>query len=347
MPSQIEIAEINYPANVNTDKLKLEAVYRLLENLRIEHNKIGVIAKDDFVKHIGRWQTYKKHFNEKQVPILMEQRRLKNLIRDVNYSKSEWETADIIDSDYELLFGDKQTSGDISTLATNGLIDELKAIDFLKLTGVYVDPFEDWTGYIETDTSNILTVIANKITIVDLTRSTDSWVENDFGASHFGTTGIDHDISSEASTFNNNSDPVIYIWGLSNDSQVEDNADPMIVLRMQDRAGSLMRYRIEIDDGAVDEIDQSINLSLSTRYFDTILRESTGTDVKVYSDSDRTTLLDTLSVSQGSSSFQFMAQAFSKPGSGSSKSSGIIYDLDLNEAAAPAAANIRYRTIIT
>jgi len=40
-----------------------------------------------------------------------------------------------------------------------------------------------------------------------------------------------------------------------------------------------------------------------------------------------------MSVSQGTSSFQFSNHAFSRGGSGSAQSSGFIYDYDVKEAA--------------
>ena len=193
--------DITYPIELDTDSKRLAAVYRLLEELRIEHNRVGGIARADWVKHEGRWQTYGKQFDAKQAPLLIEQRWLKNLIRRANYTDAEWEKVDLSDSDYELLFGDKGALRKIPTLATTPLLDALKAIDFLTLEGEFVDPLEDWTTYTEVDTSNVLTVAANTITVVNLTRTSDSWVYKDFGASHFGTTGIDHDISSEGTDF--------------------------------------------------------------------------------------------------------------------------------------------------
>ena len=122
---------------------------------------------------------------------------------------------DLSDSDYTLLFGDKGTLREIPTPATTPLIDELKAIDFLALKGEFVDPLEDWTTYTEVDTSNVLTVAANQITVTNLTRTSDSWVYADKGASHFGLTGIDHDISSEGTDFNG-VNPDIYIYAMAN-----------------------------------------------------------------------------------------------------------------------------------
>lgn len=193
---------IIYPPELNTDSRKLAATYRLVEELRLEHNRVGDIARADWARHEGRWQTYKKQFDTKQSPLLIEQRWRKDLLRRANYTDAEWEERDLSDSDYGLLFGDKAILREIPTLATTPLIDELKAIDFQRLEGKFVDPLEDWLAdYTEVDTSSILTVVANTITITNLTRTTNSWVSKDHGANHFGTTGIDHDISSEGTDF--------------------------------------------------------------------------------------------------------------------------------------------------
>lgn len=102
---------------------------------------------------------------------------------------------------------------------------------------------------------------------------------------------------------------------------------------MQDRNGTDMRYRLEIDDGLTDENDLSINHDLATRYWITITREAAGSVAKSYNNSVRTDLKDTMSVAQGTTAFQYMVSAFSRAGSGSQFSNGFIYDLDLNEGA--------------
>lgn len=332
---------VEYPPELDTDSKRLSALYRLLEELRIEHNRVGDIARADWVRHEGRWQAYRNQFDTNQSPLLIEQRRLKDLIRRANYTDVEWKKVDLSDSDYELLFGDKGTLRELPTPATTLLVDELKAIDFLALKGEFVDPLQDWTTYTEVDTSSILTVAANQITVINLTRSSESWVYADKGVNHFGTTGIDHDISSEGTDFDGgNSD--IFIYAIANINNPTNTTDPIIMVKMIDRLGTNMRYRLEIDDGATDELDLSIDHDLATQYWLTITREAAGSIAKTYTDSVRTSLKDTMTVAQGSTSFQYMVHAFSRAGSGTEQSNGFIYDLDLKEAITAARRRVAF-----
>ena len=338
------LSKITYPIQLNTELKKLGAVYRLIEELRLEHNRVGAIALADWGSHEGRWQMYQKQFATKQSPLLIEQRRLKLLIRRANFTDAEWEALeDLSDSDYELMYGDKGILLEISTLATAPFLDELKAIDFQGLEGVFIDPLEDWAAdYTEVDTSNVLSVAANTITYSAFTRTSDSWVYKDFGASHFGTTGLEHDIESEATTFNQDDNNAIHFWALANANNPNQSTDPIILQRMKNQATDLMRFRLEIDDGATDETDISINHDLSTAYYSTFTRESGGSVWKTYTDSGRTSLKDTMSVAQGSTSFQYLVLAFSASGSDATEASGFIRDLDLNEAAAAARRRVAF-----
>ncbi len=339
LPARVRTAPVDFPSDLDTEVKRLNSTIAVLERMRIQHNVVGEIVRGDLDQHIGRFQTYRELFLEKQSPLLAEYRRLKLAVRREIFTDEQWgaKTDQEKNDLYESLYGDKDVQVGIPTLATSRLLTQLEAVDFLLLTGDYVDPIEDWTDtdiWPETDTSGVIAPstttpgVDSTITVTNLTRSSDSWIVFDAGVDFFETTGIDHDISSEGTDFDGNN-PSIFFWGLSNVSDPEDVDDPIIQVRMQDRSGTNMRYRIIIDDGATEDDDQGTNKDLATQYWLTITREAAGSIALIYDDSARTSLIDTITVSQGSSDFRYIATGFSRNGSGSQVSNGFIYDLDL------------------
>ncbi|KKL96380.1 hypothetical protein LCGC14_1845090, partial [marine sediment metagenome] len=91
------------------------------------------------------------------------------------------------------------------------------AIDFGSLEGKFVDPLEHWKNDYTEDDTGVLTVNAagDEIAIINMTRTSDSWVWKDHGAAHFATTGIDHDIEGEL-TDCDGANPRIHIYAMAN-----------------------------------------------------------------------------------------------------------------------------------
>ena len=83
------LSKITYPIQLNTELKKLGAVYRLIEELRLEHNRVGAIVLADWGSHEGRWQMYQKQFATKQSPLLIEQRRLRASNKTIIGTESE------------------------------------------------------------------------------------------------------------------------------------------------------------------------------------------------------------------------------------------------------------------
>ncbi|MCH7745527.1 MAG: hypothetical protein IIC84_05570 [Chloroflexi bacterium] len=325
---------VTYPIGLDTDSKKLSAVYRLLEELRIEHNRVGIIARGDWGKHEGRWQAYKLQVRAKRNPLLIEMMRLKNLVRRANYTDDEWKAIDLSESDNDLLWGNKASLREIPTLATSPALGEVKAIDFLGLDGPVDDPLEDWdAAYTEVDPNSKLTVVANTITAADFARDSAFFVYKDFGDGHFDTTfslstDNEHLVSSEQSV-HVGSGADYFFYGLANVINPDFGEDPIILIRWI----SATKPSITIDDGVTDETDNSANLS-AARHYMTLTRGVGGTSCEIFSDANRTTLVDTIAVAQGDSSFRYMHSAFTKAGGGTSGSYGKTFDLDVKEAAA-------------
>ncbi len=325
---------VNYPPSINTNFKRLSAIYSLLEQAREEHNRVGSIAVQDWARHQGRWQTYAELFTQKQFPLLIEQRRLKEAVRKESHTDVQWQRFDEDQKDVlaDVLFGDKDTLRKLDTVATSQVLDELKAIDLDNLSGNLSDPLEDWTTYTEVDPNGWITVAANTLTFVGLRRNNDdTTVYDDKGVGHFGLTGVDHDISMVATLLGGESE--LYFWALANVVDPTNTTDPIISVRAQ-RSGASIRYRIETDDGAIDDSDISIVLSLIRRWM-TITRDGSGSICRLYDDSLRTVLADTITSAQGTSLFQYIHNGFSRSGVGPNDTDGQIFDSDLNEASPP------------
>ncbi len=181
------MADIIYPASVTTDQEKLFALYPLMEQMRLEHNRVGAIARENWDKNKGKWATYVKLFTAKYIILLQERNKLRDAILAANYTREAITTLSI-DNQGTIaanLFGDEEVLKLAETKVTTPLLEELKAIDFEKLEGNAADPYEDFTTYTKVDTS-YFTVTATKITITNMSKVPDRYIYKDFGAGYFG-----------------------------------------------------------------------------------------------------------------------------------------------------------------
>ncbi len=150
---------ITYPSAINTNYKKLAAVCSLLEQMRLEHNHQGAIARATFDanappeddRQIGgseynlwlssdkyllysamkyRWEAYAKKFSDLQQPLLEEQAKLQDAILRANYKESQWAALTVQQkvSATKTLFGDKATLKSLSTKATCTELTSLKAV---------------------------------------------------------------------------------------------------------------------------------------------------------------------------------------------------------------------------
>lgn len=134
------MAIIYYPPNINTDRKKLYAVYSILEQMRVEHNRQYEVYMDsEGVVTERQWLIYIQIFRSKQLPLLQEQNRLRLAIRQAMYDDIEWGVLGHIDNDVafqavlKALWGDKEKEKVKPTNATSDLLDELMAIDLITL----------------------------------------------------------------------------------------------------------------------------------------------------------------------------------------------------------------------
>ena len=329
-----------YPKEITTDKEKLFAVYSIIEQMRLEHNIAGQLALSDWKANQGKWYLYTQIFWTKYRPLLAEQVRLRQLIRKEVYDDKTWEvlTVEQKDAAFIPMYGDKETLKEQPTLASSPSLDQLKAIDFGSLNArAPPDPLEDWTGvdYVEDDDSGVLTVEANTLTVVDMQPQSDGYLYKDHGAAHFGTVLSNPHLLQTEITACSGEGPMVLIHVLSNSTTPNFSTDPMIAVRWY-KPASWPILTLMIDDGATDTDDSyTYGQSLpAPKLWLSFNRDGDGTTLAIYSDA-YTTLVDTLAVPQGSTSFRYLQSSGPRGGSSSATMSTKVHDLDLQEAADP------------
>jgi hypothetical protein len=320
------MADITYSTALKTDYEKLGAVYSLIEQMRLEHNRQGASVSDQ-----GKWYEYQKRFRSLINPLLKEQRELRLRLRRQSLSDEAWRLLGVrerLDKNLEIL-GDKQALKVLPTEATYDGLDELKAIEIGALDGNFIDPLEDYTTYDETDPDSDLTIAANQITVNTMRGDAGAHVDKDMGAGHF--TSFEHLVSYTFSTMQNDSS--ICIWAVTNSpywtiNSKENNNVGLSVSSYY--YGS--RY---LGIWASDDSDYDYDTISAGTYYLTIVRVS-GSSITcyVYSNAARTTLVDTYSCSTDSTAYRYI-QACTSDGrlTAYATASGTIFGLDLQEAA--------------
>ena len=183
---------------------------------------------------------------------------------------------------------------------------------------------QDLTTYTEVDSNNRLTVISSKVTFAGLQKGDDAWVYYDFGANYF-----DGDFEHLLEVYLDASDAWGFgsVWALTNTIDgtydiAAANGDYLIVAIGKDASN----YRIQIRelDGGTKYSDTYVP-SLDTLYYLKVKRdEAVGTYgtlyCYIYDDADRTSLVDTLTITLHSSKkdFRYFFALLSHGQSGSS-----------------------------
>jgi hypothetical protein len=317
---------IIYPPYINTDFDKLCAVYSLLEQLRLEHNRVGAMARGDWERYQGKWAEYARIFKQKQLALLQEQNRLRSAIRKGHYADVKWRALTLEERHlaFQAIYGDKQALKVSSTGATSSLLDELKAVSLDSLGASFsLDPTEDFTTYTEVDPNSDITVTASRCTVDTMRNDVTAYVRKDYGADHF--TDFEHLVAINVSTFNEYAS--IGWWGL------DDGEGTYTAREVTHRGITLWSYSTGRSLNVYDHdewfYDSSPNLG-GVHYLTMARSEGTFT-VAIYSDSDRTNLEDTLSIAS-TAAYRYVCSVNSRGGSGSVTGSGYVEDLDLQEA---------------
>jgi len=329
--------DIVYPPG--SDHATLLHSFALREYLRREHNRLGQIARDNPAKYMatGKWRRFRSQYDEAIIPALNDGIRFRKVIRNKLEPRG-------LDRDGKLAFFDQYLygKGDIRALSNRQLasmvqrisapcVDWLKTIklDDLQPLGL-LDPYVDWTGWTETDTSGVLTVAANTLTTLNMTRGDDAVVVGDYGAGHF-VTGTTHYIDADATEVGNATEYVLY----RQCNSPNENYDVTPFLLHDFYTGGKHVY--EYDNGVTDDIDISGADTLTfdgRRYYIKITRDNPSVASTWDDARDGTSLIDTLSINQDATTYRYLECARTRAySSNANETSGHEYDLDLQEAA--------------
>lgn len=332
---------ITYPPQITTNQQKLYAVYSLLEQMRLEHNRVGKIASSNWKEYQGKWQQYKEIFSKKQFPLLEESAKLRESIRQSIYPDNQWMsftgTDRMLISD--TMFGDKSAERIKPTLASYDGLTQLISIDFSKLNGQYVDPAEDLTTFTAVGTGQSVT--ASTVSIANIqTRNQDLYLYIDKTANHFDALNIKWD-----SVFTSG-DQNYECWGGAcvsntvNDVKGFASTDQFIFWRAYSTYQTIMLGR-----GNVVSTDSTADMAAGTTYYFNLKRVAGNNTItcEIDDNSDFSSLFDTLSVSGFSTTkyrYLFAAVDYNDSASGNRRMTASVSHIDLNEAvASPSVTN--------
>ena len=164
--------------------------------------------------------------------------------------------------------------------------------------------YEDFTTWSETDEGSDLSVAENTITITDLlSRDEDSFVEKDFGADYFSG---DFEVWIDVNMSKAEIGSVTGIFELSNyqgntrQARIQFSTDIAVSFGNVDGSTPNISIKQQIGNDIINDITTE-TLSLSTDYYLKIVRDESVGDygtatVYVYSDSNRSTLVDSVSI---------------------------------------------------
>lgn len=190
---------------------------------------------------------------------------------------------------------------------------------------------EDYTGYAETDEDGDLTVAENTITISTMRRDALSHVIKNKGANHFGD--FEHLVS--ATHDEGSGDWAHFVpWGISDSyycgTDMEDNDEGIYFDTYEDDVENIWWLTKDCTNDNLDYYHDGVG----TKYF-TIERSGTTLTVKIYSDSDRLNLVDTLAIVCTNATYSTIVAVASWHSSNHPDStiSGSVFDLNLQEAA--------------
>lgn len=189
---------------------------------------------------------------------------------------------------------------------------------------------EDFTTYTEVDPGEDLTVIATKITATNAIKNQEWYVTKDKEADHFG----DFEHLEKVNTTASDDYGSLGFWGLSNGSNTMGDM-------FTNNEGLMWMFshgvppHIYLQDASNDNYD-SFACSYSTDYYCTIKRAVTAGTVKIYSDAERTNLLDTVAITTSELKYRWIYGCISyNSGEIAAQVSGYTENLDLQESPPP------------
>lgn len=347
-----ELALVTYPRTIRTDFDKLCAIYSLIEQMRLEHNKVAEIARNNPEKYLksGKFKVYAKESKQRVKWLLHERNNLIEKIRWANYTLEEWRGINKLsqeeqDAIYIQLFGDRAKLRSQKTRATSLLLNELKAINLDAIDVVPVsnpDPTEDLTTYTEVDPLSHISKTASRVTFTTLSRDEHTYLYKDFGANHFDG-DFEHLFKS---LIDDNSGGADAAYALANIVGAIDEiyaGDGLFSTWYCVDVSHPRNYLIESDGGTQYSDYTTVEMNRDILYYVEFERvESIGTYGTIYAYictgnyyDDGGTLIDSTSITLHTSKkdFRYLYAIVSRDANSSNWNTGYNEDIDLQEAA--------------
>lgn len=196
---------------------------------------------------------------------------------------------------------------------------------------------EDFTTYTEVEeVSDWFSVAASKIDFTDVGLNETSYVYKDYTAAHFGN--FEHLITYYLSSTNLGSNTSLAGYALLNEiDEWNGVSGDGLWIFFRGSTSPLAEIRILEKDGGVEDGVDTGTISLDTIYYLTVERSGTTLTCKIYDDSGRTNLIDTLSATVINTTFRYLfgIELFDNGANGTRKITGYIENLDLQEEVPP------------
>jgi len=190
-------------------------------------------------------------------------------------------------------------------------------------------PYEDFTTYTEDDTPGVLTVTTNKVGAAAAQKTYSTYrVYKDYGTDHFGAT-LQHDYKWTG-TAESGTTPILLQWAVSN---VIEGGDYWNSHDSQAVSGARTDNLFVLFGYETNDVDTFSCTFAATYYLTAERTGETTMQLRVYSDADRTSLLNTMSVPLVSGRcFRYVFGTNCFDGAGTYAAiTGDMENLDLNE----------------
>lgn len=198
------------------------------------------------------------------------------------------------------------------------------------------------SGFTENDSAGHLAVTASRATITSGSNNNRYNLYKSYGANYFDSLDLDFAIRMNSSAGTDS------LLGMGMSNTGTPNTAGADNFSSTDFSCVMYWYtttRMYLSRGGFASVEDNITtLALDTTYYITISRSAGGDSVSayIYSDSGRTTLLDTLVVAGfGTAKWQYLFPFVNAQWSSSDPLNGFTEDFDLNEASASGPANLK------
>jgi len=215
---------------------------------------------------------------------------------------------------------------------------------------------EDLTTYTETDPNARITVNASTVTSTGLTRADIAWVSKSFGANPNADFSGDFEVRADSNVLSCTNGGFQNLVALANSQHerfwfVSNSSDLIGVRQSCDATTGVLSYVLEeIDGGTVTTVATTAGLTKGTTYYLTWRRDEAigafGTVyLDVYSNSARTSLVETVSLALSTSKkdFQYLYVTQAHGASGQTQSmNSTISNFIVNPVASPSIIKVSY-----